>query len=135
MTIPLYALIGFVFWTGLLVAAIGSLRIFQVATSTQSPNGFDSGTRHGSDPYWRLNRAHMNCVENLPLFAAVVLVGAAIGAASDTMDWLARIYMIARVGQSLAHIASGSVLAVKIRFTFFCVQMVSLLWFGCLLVF
>jgi uncharacterized MAPEG superfamily protein len=134
MTTPLYALIGFVFWSVLLVIAIGTVRILQVITGKRRANEFNSGTQHGGDSYWRLNRAHLNCLENLPLFAAVVLVGAAIGAGSETMDMLARVFIGARVCQSLVHIASGSVMAVNIRFTFYLIQLFCLCWFACLLV-
>jgi hypothetical protein len=134
MTTPLYALIGFVFWTVFLVVSIGTVRSYLVMTGSAVPNGFDSGTRHGGDAYWRLNRAHINCLENLPIFASLVLVAAVIGAQSTTLDNLARVIVIARVGQSLAHISSGSATAVKLRFTFFLAQVVSFCWFAIWLV-
>jgi uncharacterized MAPEG superfamily protein len=134
MTPPLYALIGFVFWTVFLVLAIGALRTRMLMLGEKKPNEFPSGTPHGSDAYWRLNRAHMNCVENLPLFAAVVLVAAVTNVHSDFIDNLARVFIIARVCQSVVHIASGSSRAVQIRFMFFATQVVCLCWFACLVV-
>jgi uncharacterized MAPEG superfamily protein len=127
MTTPIYALMGFVFWTVFLVLAIGGVRVMQVMQGAAAANGFPSGQPHGGDAYWRLNRAHMNCVENLPLFAAVVLAGHVTGLTAGTFATLAEVYIIARVLQSIVHVSSGSVMAVNVRFTCFVVQI------GCLL--
>jgi uncharacterized MAPEG superfamily protein len=126
VTTPIYALMGFVFWTVFLVLAIGGVRVMQVAAGQTAVNGFPSGQPHGSDGYWRLNRAHLNCVENLPLFAAVVLAGHVTGLTAGTFATLAEIYVIARVLQSIIHVSSGSAMAVNLRFTCFVVQL------GCL---
>ena len=128
MTTPLYALMGFFFLTMLLLTSIAFARVSQVLRGEATPNSFTPGVPHGSDAYWRLNRAHANCLENLPLFAAVVLTAAAAGIATPTFDWLARVYVFARVGQSLAHLSSGSDTAVNVRFTFFGVQVVAIVW-------
>src|SRR5256885_735268 len=122
MTTPLYALMGFVFWTVFLVLAIASVRVAQVATGKAAVNSFPSGQPHGGDQYWRLNRAHINCLENFPLFAAVVLAGHVTGLVAGTFATLAESYVFARVAQSTIHVASGSAMAVNLRFTFFVVQ-------------
>ena len=126
MTTPLYALMGFVFWTLFIVLAIGLSRVSQVASGKTPVNGFPSGQPHGSDAYWRLNRAHMNCVENLPLFGAVVLTGHVTGLTAGTFATLSEVYVIARVAQTLIHVSSGSAMAVNLRFTCFVTQV------GCL---
>jgi uncharacterized MAPEG superfamily protein len=127
MTIPIYALMGFVFWTIFLVLAIGGARTMQVLRGETAVNGFPSGQPHGSDGYWRLNRAHLNCVENLPLFASVVLAGHVTGLTAGTFATLAQVYVGARVLQSIIHVSSGSAMAVNLRFACFVVQL------GCLL--
>jgi uncharacterized MAPEG superfamily protein len=127
MTTPLFALMGFVFWTVFIVLAIGVVRVAQVASGKTAVNGFPSGQPHGSDTYWRMNRAHMNCVENLPLFAAVVLTGHVTGLTEGTFATLSEVYVVGRMLQSLIHVASGSAMAVNLRFTCFVVQV------GCLL--
>ena len=127
MTTPLYALIGFVFWTFALFVGVAGMRVAKVLSGQAQANDFPAGQPHGSDFYWRWNRAHANCLENLPLFAAVVLTAAVANHTSPAFDQCARIYMGARIGQSLTHIASGSVMAVNVRFTFFLVQLVSLM--------
>jgi uncharacterized MAPEG superfamily protein len=126
MSTPLWCLVGFVVWTLCLVVAIGFARVGAVMRGEKQPTDFPSGVPHGGDRYWRLNRAHLNCVENLPLFAAVVLVATAAGITASVLGTLARVYLGARVGQSLTHVASGSAVAINVRFGFFLVQL------GCL---
>jgi uncharacterized MAPEG superfamily protein len=128
MTPPLYALMGFFFWTMLLLVAIAFARTSQVLSGHAQPNEFPAGVPHGGDTYWRLNRAHANCLENLPLFAAVVLTATVAGVESATFDTLARVYVGARIPQSLVHISSGSNVAVNARFAFFGVQLVCIVW-------
>ena len=123
MTPTLYALIGFVFWTMFLVMVLGCTRGYQIVTGQKKSNEFRAGVPHGGEMYWRLNRAHLNCIENIPLFATVVLTAAVTGASSETMNMLACVYMVARVCQSMVHIASGTNTAVQVRFTFYGVQM------------
>ena len=127
MTTPLYALIGFVFWTIAIVVAIGVTRVGQVASGKMAANAFPAGQPHGGDRYWRMNRAHMNCLENLPLFAAVVLTGHVTGLTDGTFATLSQVYIGARIAQTIAHIASNSVTVVNVRFTFFLAQMVCLM--------
>ena len=128
MTIPFWSLFGFIAWTLLLLLAIGGARVVQVLQGQKRPSEFLPGVPHGGDRYWRLNRAHLNCLENLPLFAAVVLTAGTIGAESPTLDRLSVVYLAARVCQSLTHIASGSDAAINVRFGFYGVQLVCLVW-------
>lgn len=130
---PLLCLLGFVAWTLLLVAVgIGGVRVGSVLAGTAPVNGFPADEPHGRPRYRRTMRAHLNCVENLPLFAAVVLTGALVHAGSARMDTLALTYLGARVLQSLVHIASGSAVAINLRFVCFLVQLVCLTWMGVL---
>jgi uncharacterized MAPEG superfamily protein len=128
MTTPLWCVVGFVAWTLVLLLAIAFARVGAVLTGVKKANEFPSGVPHGGDFYWRLNRAHLNCLENLPIFAAVVLVATVAGLRAPMLDTLARTYLGARIGQSITHVSSGSVIAVNVRFTFFLVQVVCLIW-------
>jgi uncharacterized MAPEG superfamily protein len=122
MTTPLWCLIGFVVWTLVLLLSVAAVRVGAVLSGAKKANEFPSGVPHGGDAYWRLNRAHMNCLENLPIFATVVLVATLAGLREPILDTLARTYLGARVGQSITHISSGSAMGVNVRFTFFVVQ-------------
>jgi len=127
VTTPLLCLFGFILWTVALLLAIAAVRVREILAGKARASDFTPGIPHGGDRYWRLNRAHMNCLENLPLFSAVVLTGAVIGADAPWLDRLAEFYLLARIGQSVTHISSGSDRAIQIRFAFFGVQLLCLL--------
>lgn len=117
-------------WTLLLVLVIGGVRGALVLQGKARPGDYTAGVPHGGDRYWRLNRAHSNCLEFLPLFAVVVLTGAVLGVGSEWLDRFAVILLCARVAQTLTHVASGSTLAINVRFSFFLVQVLSLIAMG-----
>lgn len=134
MSIPLLCLLGFAMWAVVLVSAIGAVRVTQVMTRTVPPNGFPSGQPHGSAAYWRLNRAHMNTLENLPIFGAVVVVGVLSNVQAPMFSTLAQVVLAARVAQSVFHVSSGSNMVVNARFTAFLTQIVCLAWMALLIV-
>lgn len=128
MPVALGSLLGFVAWTLLLVLALVTWRSIEALLGRRRLDEFPAGVPHGTDTYWRLNRAHLNCVENLPAFAAVVLVAHAVGV---SVDPLAGAALAARVAQSLTHVASGRPAAVLVRGTFYVVQiglLVGMMW-------
>jgi uncharacterized MAPEG superfamily protein len=126
-SVPLVALLAFAGWTILIVLTILSVRGLLVLQG-RAFNDFPAGQPHGPDFYWRLNRAHANAVENLVLFGAVVLVGAALGVSSLRLAHLAEIVVCARVLQTLFHAASGGKIAVALRFTAFATQLACIAW-------
>src|ERR1700688_206730 len=107
------ALVLYALWAIALVLMVGADRTLMVIRGEAKANSFTPGVPHGSDSYWRINRAHMNTVENLPIFAAVVLAGWAIGLETVMFNRLAVIVVCARVVQSVIHILSGSALAIN----------------------
>jgi uncharacterized MAPEG superfamily protein len=123
MTTPLLCLVLYAAWAMVLVTIVATWRVFQVATKQKAPNEFPSGTPHGTDVYWRVNRAHINAVENLPIFASVVIATQLAGVAGDWLDTACIIIVIARVAQSLIHISSSTSVAVNLRFTAFLTQL------------
>ena len=125
---PIIALLAFAGWALLLVASVAALRAIEVLRGRKRANEFTSGVPHGGDAYWRLNRAHANAIENLPLFAAIVLGGAALGVSSPRIAQLAEIVVIARVLQSVFHVMSGAVWAMNLRFTAFVTQLICVAW-------
>lgn len=123
---PLAALTLFALWALGLVLAIGAWRTSQILAGRARANSFPSGTQHGGDMYWRLNRAHMNTLENLPIFAALVLAGVYLQVQDLAFQVLPSLIFVARVVQSTIHIVSGSVLAVTLRFSAYVVQVASM---------
>lgn len=130
MTMELWYLLGFAAWAVILVAIIGIWRVIQVLTGRVAANGFPAGQPHGGEAYWRLNRAHMNTLENLPIVATFILVAAMAGISTEATANLAGVILGARILQSLIHVASGSVLAVNLRFAAYLIQLLALVGFG-----
>ncbi|HLY05630.1 MAG TPA: MAPEG family protein [Rhizomicrobium sp.] len=126
------ALIAYALWAIALVVILAIVRSAMVLRGKAKANSFTAGAPHGGDAYWRLNRAHLNTLENLPIFAAIVLSGWVVGMESATFNRLAVIVIVARVVQSLIHLLSGSVTAVSFRFGAFAVQLVCEIWMAVL---
>ncbi len=126
-TAAIHALLGYVFWAVILAVSVVSVRAYMVLGGYPVTE-FTAGVPHGDDAYWRLNRAHLNTLENLPVFAAVVLAGVVSGEAGETFSTLARVCVFARVTQSLVHLSSGSAQAINVRVTFFLAQLVCIAW-------
>ena len=129
MTIPVWALLGFAAWTVLLLLfTVGVYRWSRILTGRKPIASFQADQVEGKDWYKRSMRAHANCVENLPVFCAIVLalqLGNVSGAAADA---LAVTILIARVGQSLVHVGFVQTNAVvAVRFGFFFVQLAGFL--------
>ena len=129
----LIALTLYALWAMLLVLSVGAVRVSQVVSGQAAPTAFPADVPHGPEPYRRLSRAHMSTVENLPIFATVVLTGWAAGAIDPIFNALAFTVVCARAVQSLIHIASGSVHAVNMRFTAFAVQILCQFWMAWLI--
>jgi uncharacterized MAPEG superfamily protein len=130
MMLPVWALVGFAAWTVLLLlATVGVYRWSRILTGRVAMREFRADQIEGADWYKRAMRAHANCVENLPVFGAIVF-GLYVGnVGSALVDALAVAVLVARIMQSLVHVCfvqTNTVTAV--RFGFFFVQIVSFLW-------
>jgi uncharacterized MAPEG superfamily protein len=66
-------------------------------------------------PPWvsRANRAHQNAVENFAPFAAVVLVGQAMGVHTSLTATCAAVYFYARLAHALVHISGTGLLKAR----------------------
>ncbi len=126
------SLIFYALWAMALVLMVAADRILLVIRGGARANSFTPGAPHGSESYWRINRAHLNTVENLPVFATIVLSGWVVGMETVTFNRLAVIVVVARVIQSAIHIASGSVPAVTLRFMVYAVQIACEIWMAVL---
>jgi len=130
VTIPVWMLLGFATWTlFLLLATVGIYRWSRILTGREQIRAFRADQVEGEDWYRRSMRAHANCVENLPVFAVIVLALYVSGIDSQLVRALTIVVLVARVLQSLVHVSfvqSNRVVAV--RFTFFLVQILAFLW-------
>ena len=119
----LQALIGFTAWTLLLVLLVFAYRGARFLAG-KPINSWPRGARLVSDApmVQRLENAHANCLENLPVFAVIVLAAAALGRLG-AVDALAPFVLYARIGQSAAHLWDTGVLQVLVRAGFWGAQL------------
>jgi uncharacterized MAPEG superfamily protein len=88
VSIPVAALLAFALWTITLLAfTIGVLRWTLIFSGRAELKSFPGDEPHGSPFYRRATRAHANCVENLPVFGAIVFAAEASGAHRRWMRW------------------------------------------------
>lgn len=124
----LTALLIFVAWTILLVLIYAGYRVPMIFAGKKKANHWERN-QPVDDPAFlvRVKGAHLNCMESLPLFAAVVLAAAAMGR-SEVVDGIAGIFIYCRLGQSIVHLIGTSLPLILIRATLFVVQLLLMLY-------
>ena len=129
MTIPQWTLLGFAAWTlALLMATVGVYRWGLILFAKAGIASFPPEAREGAGWYQRGTRAHANCIENLPVFGAIVYLVTAIGLEGPMVNALCIATLAARIVQSCVHISHVQTNAfVAVRFSFYSVQLVSFL--------
>jgi len=130
MTLPLFTLLGFAAWTLLLLAAtVGVHRWSLILTQRAAINGFPADAPVGPGWYQRATRAHLNCIENLPVYGAIVLIATLTHREGVLLDALSVAVLSARVCQTLVHVLFVQTeRAVTYRFSLYTVQLVAMLW-------
>jgi uncharacterized MAPEG superfamily protein len=113
----------------LLLFTIGIYRWSRILSGRVPIRDFPADAVGGEEWYRRATRAHANCIENLPIFGAIVF-GLYVGNVAGTLvDALAVTVLVARILQSLVHVSfSQTNTAASMRFAFFFVQFVCFLW-------
>lgn len=136
MTLPLWSLLGFALWTLLLLfSTVGAYRWSRILTGREAISSFRADHVVGSPMYQRAMRAHVNCIENLPVFGAIVLVGHEAGLSSGAFASVSLLVPIARVVHSLIHVGFEQTNTVSsLRFTFFFVQIVAMIAMSVMLI-
>lgn len=128
LTATALALLGLVAWTLLLVFLLVNQRGMLVLSGKMAVNAFNpDGSNTPSAFGQRLVRAHANCLENLPLQAALLLYAIATAQTAIT-EPLALVLLGARVFQSSMHLLSTGPLFVWLRFAGLFAQLVILAW-------
>jgi uncharacterized MAPEG superfamily protein len=122
-------LLGFATWTVLLLmVTVGIYRWVEILLGRKRIGAFPADQVEGADWYRRSMRAHANCIENLPVFGAIVLTLYASGVSGLAVDRLCTAVLVARVVQSTVHVSHRQTDAfVSVRFSFFCVQLAAFL--------
>ena len=122
MTSTALALILFIAWTLLLLVLMEAIRSWLVLSRQVPANGFRPNNDNLAPFMQRLARAHLNCLEGLPIFGGLMIAALLTGKTSVT-DGLALWLVAARAVQTAIHLASVSEIAVTLRFTAFAAQM------------
>ena len=134
MSIPVWVLLLFAAWTLLaLLLTVGVYRWSRILAGRASIREWRADLPQGDERYKRAMRAHANCVENLVVYAAIVVAIVASGVQAASLDALAVILIAARVCQTLVHVGPEQTEAVAAtRFAFFFVQVVCMIAMGVL---
>lgn len=129
MTIPLWVLLAFATWTMIvLVVSVGVHRWFRILTRRDPIHAFAGGGVVGTPFHRRAMRAHLNCVENLPVYGALVLVALAADVHGPWLDIPALVLMGARVCHTLIHLSLQQTdVVVAVRFSFFATQVICMM--------
>jgi uncharacterized MAPEG superfamily protein len=132
MNIPVLILLGFAAWTLIILSiGVGGYRWALILSGRASVAGWRADAPQGADWYRRVMRAHMNCVENLPVYGAIVVALTVVGLRSPLVDGLSETMLAARIGQTLVHVALRQTNAVvSVRFTLFSIQLICVFAMG-----
>lgn len=121
-------LLVFAVWTlTVLTFTVGVHRWSRILLGKSAIHEFPAHAPNGPDWYRRATRAHLNCVENLPVYGAIVLTASSLNAGGALLDALAVTVVCARVVQTVVHVAfTETHRSVSARFSFFSVQLVAM---------
>ncbi len=116
MTASIAVLLAFTALTYGLVFIYVNYRVALVFTFKAPANSWTRGNASWQNPAWvtRFEHAHANCLENLPIYAAIVLAASLLDQLA-VLDGLAWVFFGFRVGQVLVHVISTNALFVFLR--------------------
>lgn len=126
MSASLIALLGFAAWAVLLIFIVLLYRTAIVLTGRKPANAWLRGEKPPAEEpalITRIGHAHLNSVENLPIFAAIIAAAAAAGKLPVT-DPVALWVVYARIAQSVTHLMGVTHGLVVVRASFFGVQLI-----------
>lgn len=115
------ALIGFTAWALALVALSVTWRVIEVLRGKPANSWTRGAAIESPGLVKRAEHAHLNTLENLPVFAAIVLAAQLLGKMA-AVDAVACWILYARIAQSVVHLIGTHPLLVLVRATFFGVQ-------------
>jgi len=132
MNIPVWVLLAFAAWTLLfLFVTVGIYRWRRILTGRATVREWRADEVQGDARYRRAMRAHMNCVENLPVYGAIVVAMLASGVAAPILDALSLVLLGARIVQTTVHVGFEQTEPVAtLRFGLYAVQVVCMIWMG-----
>ncbi len=132
MSIPVWVLLLFAGWTLLIMmACLGTYRLSRIISGRARASDYSFPDLEKSDWHRRASRAHLNCLETLPVYGAIVVAIVATGVASPILDRLAIAFLVARILHSFTHLLFPQTdLVTMLRFVFFSIQLLCMIWMG-----
>lgn len=116
------ALLLFAAWTLVLMFTYVGYRVALVLAMKKPANAWGRGQATDDPPFiTRAHHAHLNCLENLPIFAAIVLAAVALGK-TPVVDALGAYVLYARLAQSITHLIGTTPALVFVRANFLVIQ-------------
>lgn len=116
------ALLLFAAWTLVLMFVYVGYRVALVLAMKKPADSWGRGQATDDPPViTRAHHAHLNCLENLPVFAAVVLAAVALDK-QPVVDQVAAFVLYARLAQSIVHLVGVNHWLVFIRANLLVVQ-------------
>ncbi|WP_291770982.1 MAPEG family protein [Limnobacter sp.] len=121
-------------WVMILALIYVSPRVPQALLGQKRIDAWERG-KESTDPMFlqRAKSAHLNCLENFPVFAGVVAMAGLMGEV-EAINGIAAFVLYARIAQSVVHISGTSFIQVFLRATFFLLQVFITLYMVYLLV-
>jgi len=118
------AVLVYAAWTLLLPIFYAGIRVPAIASGKKAADHWERGKSTDDPPLLqRAKHAHLNSVENFPIFAAVVVIAGLTGKIAIA-DALAGYVLYARVLQSVMHMLGTTLPLVALRGFFYFVQIV-----------
>jgi uncharacterized MAPEG superfamily protein len=132
MPVPVWVLLGFAGWTLLLLfSTVGVYRWSRILTGRSHLSAWRADEPQGDEWYRRAVRAHLNCLETLPVYTAIVVALLTAHVSSPLVNGLAITFLVARVCQSSVHLLLQQTdIVAGVRFTFFFIQAVCMIAMG-----
>lgn len=116
------AVLLYILWMIVLLLVYAGPRIPQALVGIKPIDTWERN-KAPTDPafFQRAKNAHLNCIENLPLFAGVVAIAALMNQIA-IVDSVAAYVLYARVAQGVVHMSGTAFIQILLRATFFLVQ-------------
>jgi len=125
------AVLLYIVWIIALVMIYAGPRIPMAAVTDKRMDSWERNKAPTDAAFFmRAKGAHLNCMENFPLFAAIVFVGAFMSK-SAVVDAVAAYVLYLRIAQGVTHMIGDSSPLVLVRASFFAAQaglMLYMIW-------
>ncbi len=119
--LSLLMLIVYVLWAVVLSLVVATWQMRRVMVQEGSAEAITA--QNEGSPFNRAQRAHLNAMEQLPLFASLVLLEALLDTGSPLFGQLTMVVVAARLCQSFVHFLPRLRSTIAVAFIFFLVQM------------